>query len=85
MKTTLSIIMTLFLDAEINSIGQLSTITATAASVAIAAVLGLAVLLCGLRNAPEGYEDEEGFHFKPVRPRVKQPSGLALFGARNAA
>jgi hypothetical protein len=36
----------------------------------VASVLGLAVLLGGLFRAPEGYEDENGFH-------IGAPAGVA--------
>jgi hypothetical protein len=36
----------------------------------VASVLGLVVLLGGLCRAPEGYEDENGFHIGP-------PAGVA--------
>ena len=36
----------------------------------VASVLGLVVLLGGLSRAPEGYEDENGFH-------IGAPAGIA--------
>ena len=38
--------------------------------IAAVALSGLAIIQHALRNAPEGYEDEEGFHAKESRPRI---------------
>ena len=37
-----------------------------------------------LRNAPEGYEDEKGFHFKQSRPAIRHSPGVAILRPRNA-
>jgi hypothetical protein len=46
--------------------------------------LSLAAILWALRNAPEGYEDENGFHFKQSRPVISQSPGVAILRPRNA-
>ena len=46
--------------------------------------LSLAAILWALRNAPEGYEDEKGFHFKQSRPAIRRSPSLAILRARNA-
>ena len=45
---------------------------------------GLAVLLGTLRNAPEGYEDEGGFHIKRPRRRIARVRRNSTFAAHNA-
>jgi hypothetical protein len=35
-------------------------------------IIGFIVMIEGLRNAPEAYEDERGFHYTH-RPRLPQP------------
>lgn len=39
-------------------------------------VLGLAVLLWAAVSAPEGFEDETGFHLKPAAPPQQAPRVL---------
>ena len=46
--------------------------------------LSLAALLSSIRNAPEGYEDEEGFHSKQSRPSVSHSAGAAMLRPRHA-
>jgi hypothetical protein len=50
----------------------------------IAVLLGLSVSLTAvglaLRSAPEGHEDEAGFHFKEARPAVGKSDGSPCFG-----
>jgi hypothetical protein len=45
---------------------------------------GLAVLSGTLRNAPEGYEDEGGFHIKRPRRRIARIRRRSTFAPRNA-
>ena len=52
---------------------------------AFAAPLGLSVVLYALRNAPEGYEDEQGFHSKQSRHRNRHSVGLAILRPHNAS
>ena len=59
--------------------GQLpNPMTLTLTLLALSLIIGFAVLLVNIANAPEGYEDENGFHAKlagtqpkPVPVRVK--------------
>lgn len=44
--------------------------------------LGLVTVLWALCSAPEGYEDEEGFHLVGTRPRVGH--SVALLHPHNA-
>jgi len=46
--------------------------------------LSLAAILWALGNAPEGYEDEKGFHFKQSRPVISHSPGVAILRPRNA-
>ena len=60
--------------------GQLpNPMTLTLTLLALSLIIGFAVLLANIANAPEGYEDENGFHAKlagkplksvPVRVKV---------------
>ena len=40
------------------------------ALITVTSVVGLGLLLLNLRNAPEGYQDEDGFHFKNKSPQA---------------
>ena len=55
----------------------------------IAILLGVSATLAtigvALRNAPEGYETESGFHFKGTRRLVREPANLAMLRPHNAA
>jgi len=44
-------------------------ITALLVIIGAAMVLGSAIMLLGLAEAPEGWEDEDGFHFGP-EPKI---------------
>jgi hypothetical protein len=46
------------------------------AALAVAGPVSLAVIFHGLRKAPEGYEDQDGFHFTRERPRYSGASVL---------
>jgi hypothetical protein len=83
MKTTF-LIITLLFHADISSTGQLWTLPFAVVPAALGIPLGLAVVLCGLRNAPEGYEDEDGFHSKQKRPRIRHPLRLSILRPHNA-
>ena len=54
--------------------------------VLVALPLSLAALLSSLRNAPEGYEDKEGFHFTEGRQPTTTSSstGAAILRPHNA-
>lgn len=47
-------------------------------------IFGLAVLSGTLRNAPEGYENEGGFHIKRPRRRIARLRRNPTFAAYNA-
>jgi hypothetical protein len=55
---------------------------------AILMLLGLPLSLGGivwaLRNAPEGYEDEEGFHSKQRRSSIRHSAGVAILRPHKA-
>jgi hypothetical protein len=70
--------------ADISSIGRLVPLPLAVVLSALGVPLGLAVVLCALRNAPEGYEDEEGFHSKQSPPRVRHSLGLGILRPHNA-
>lgn len=53
---------TIFLVA-ITSIGQLLSLPFAVVLAALGIPLALTAVLCALRNAPEGYENAEGFHW----------------------
>jgi hypothetical protein len=41
-------------------------------------IVGLIVMVEGLRNAPEAYEDEEGFHYIKRKGEARRPLEVAL-------
>ena len=45
---------------------------------------GLAVVMWALHNAPEGYEDEKGFHSKERPPRISHSPDVSLLHPHNA-
>jgi hypothetical protein len=47
-------------------------------------ISGLAVLSGTLRSAPEGYEDEAGFHTKRPRRRIARVRRSSTFAPHNA-
>jgi hypothetical protein len=50
----------------------------------VASVFGLLVLLGALLRAPEGYEDDNGFHIRARRKEARHPRHmLAMSGSRN--
>ena len=50
----------------------------------IASVAGLLALLGALLRAPEGYENENGFHIRVRRKRARRPRHiLAISGSRS--
>ncbi len=68
--------------------GILSGITFTAMSLLIPLAIlvlltGAAILALAIKNAPEGYETEEGFHFvrQPARVRVGRDTGRLPAGS----
>jgi hypothetical protein len=75
MKTIFLIITLLFL-AGISSTGQLWMFPFAVVPVVLGIPLGLTIVLYGLRNAPEGYEDEDGFHSKRRRPHIRHSVGI---------
>jgi len=81
---TIFLIITLLFHPEISSIGELWTLPFAVVPAALGIPLGLVVVLCGLRNAPEGYEDEDGFHSKPTRPRIRHSLRLSILRPHNA-
>ena len=83
MKTTF-LTITLLFHADISSIGRLFPLLFAGVLAALAVSLGLAIVLCALRNAPEGYEDEEGFHSKQSPPRIRHSLGLGILRPHNA-
>ena len=46
--------------------------------------LSLTTILWALRAAPEGYEDENGFHFEPGSPSIRHSAGVAILRPRHA-
>jgi len=46
--------------------------------------VSLAAILVTLRNAPEGYEDEEGFHSEQSPPSISYSTGAAILRHHNA-
>ena len=84
MKTT-SLIILLF-HADIGSIRHLGTphVIVVLAAIAISVPLGLAIVLSALRNAPEGYEDEEGFHSERSHRPIRYSHGLGALRPHNA-
>ena len=75
---TIFLIVTLHFHPDISAIGQLLPLTFVAVLAALSVPLGLTVVLCAIRNAPEGYEDEEGFHWARRGPRVRRSSGFRV-------
>ena len=50
----------------------------------VASFCGLLALLGALLRAPEGYENESGFHIRARRKQGRRPRPiLAIFGSRN--
>lgn len=46
--------------------------------------LSLTAVLWALRNAPEGYEDETGFHSKQRRPAIRHSPGVGILNPHRA-
>jgi hypothetical protein len=70
------LIVTLHCYADISSIGLPLPFVVLLAALGVP--LGLTVVLSALRNAPEGYEDEEGFHWARRGFRGRHPLGLRV-------
>ena len=75
---TIFSITTLHFYPDISSIGQLFPLPFAVVLAALGLPLGLTLMLCALRNAPEGYEDAEGFHWARSGPRVRHGHGLGI-------
>jgi len=54
------------------------------ASAALGFSASWGALLWMLRSAPEGYEDEQGFHFRRTRNVIRDSTGVAMLRPRNA-
>jgi hypothetical protein len=80
METT---ICALLANADPASVGHL-LLRFGAISLLLGLPLSLAAILWALRNAPEGYEDEKGFHFKQTRPMMSRSPDVAILRPRNA-
>jgi hypothetical protein len=52
---------------------------------AIPALLGLGSVLAALHNAPEGYEDDDGFHTKQRSHRIGHSARLGILRPYNAS
>ena len=79
------LIATLLLHADTSSTGQLWTLPFPVVPVALGILMGLVLVLGGLRYAPEGYEDEEGFHLKQSCPRIRHSRRLGILSPHNAS
>ena len=77
MKTIL-LVVTLYFHPDTNSIGQLLPLPFAVVLAALGLPLGLTVVLCALRNAPEGFEDAKGFHWAHRAPRVRYSTGFGV-------
>jgi hypothetical protein len=53
-------------------------------AVALLLPLSVAAILWALRHAPEGYEDETGFHFKESRSPRRTPAAGAILHPQSA-
>jgi hypothetical protein len=82
MKATI-LIIELLSNANLGSTGNL-LFQLVATLVLLGVPLSLAALLLSLRNAPEGYEDEKGFHFTQSRPSISHSSGVAILHLQHA-
>jgi len=80
MKTTL-LIITLLFPADISFTWELWT---PCLAVVLAAFAAPWARMCALRDAPEGYEDEEGFHSKQSRLRIRHSFGFGVLRPENA-
>ena len=83
MKTTF-LIITLLFQSDMNSIGRLWASPFPVLLAALGVPLGLGVVLWALCNAPEGYEDAEGFHSKQSRLRIRHSFGFGILRPENA-
>jgi hypothetical protein len=83
---TISLIIALLFHADIGSIWQRGTphVIVVLAAIAISILLGLAIVMSALRNAQEGYEDEEGFHSTRSHRPTRHSHGLGVLRPHNA-
>ena len=80
---TISLLFMLVSDAAFPSWGTLWLCFGFAsATLGLSASLG--ALSWMLRNAPEGYEDEQGFHFTENRNVIRDSTGVAMLRPHNA-
>ncbi len=82
MKTIILLIMFVS-DAGLPSFGS-PPLCFRFASVLLGLSVSLGALLWALRNAPEGYEDEKGFHFSETRTVISDSPGIAMLRPHNA-
>ncbi len=82
MKTIIWLIM-LVSDAGLLSSGS-PRLCFGFASILLGLSVSLGALLWTLRNAPEGYEDESGFHFRKARTVISDSPRIAMLRPHNA-
>jgi hypothetical protein len=82
MKTT-TVLLVLVSDAAFPSLGT-NWLCVGFASVLLGLSASLGALLWMLRSAPEGYQDEQGFHFRKTRNVIRNSTGVAMLRPRNA-
>jgi hypothetical protein len=50
----------------------------------VGVTLSLTVIVWALRNAPEGYEDDKGFHSEQTKPSISHSAGVSMLHPHSA-